>query len=74
MSKKIIDARGLACPEPLLALTKAIKDPSVDQVEISFDCGAACDNITRAAASAAWNVDAVSERDGCTTMTLSKKT
>ena len=74
MSKKIIiDARGLACPEPLIAFTGAISDQAVDQIEISFDCGAARDNITRAAASASWDVDSVSERDGCTTLTLSKK-
>lgn len=73
MSKKSVDVRGLACPEPLIAFTDAAKSEGVQSIEISFDCGAARDNISRAAASSGWNVDSVKEENNYTVMELSRK-
>jgi TusA-related sulfurtransferase len=73
MRKKIIDVRGLACPEPLIAFTDAARNSDVDVIEISFDCMAARDNITRAAASSGWTVDSVTENPESTVMILAKK-
>ena len=73
MSKKIIDVTGLACPEPLLAFTDAIKDSATTSIEISFDCGAARDNLTRAAASSGWDIESVDERPDFTVMVLNRK-
>ena len=75
MSKTIIDVRGLACPEPLIAFTNAAKQAGVTEIEISFDCGAARDNITRSAASMGWQVASVVEAPDLaaqTVMTLTK--
>ena len=75
MSKTIIDVRGLACPEPLIAFTNAAKQAGVTEIEISFDCGAARDNIARSAASMGWQVASVAEapdRTAHTVMTLTK--
>lgn len=72
MSKTIIDVRGLACPEPLIAFTDAVKAPKVTEIEISFDCGAARDNITRAAASLGWRVTSVADAPDHTVMNLAK--
>ena len=71
--QKNLDVTGLACPEPLLAFTEAAKDAAVDTIEIRFDCGAARDNITRAALSGGWNVDSVTENPDHTVMVLSRK-
>lgn len=72
MSKKIIDVRGLACPEPLLAFSGAAKDAQTNSIEISFDCGAARDNITRAALASGWRVDSVTDAPDHTVMAFSR--
>ena len=72
MSKTSIDVRGLACPEPLIAFTNAAKQAGVTEIEISFDCGAARDNISRSAASMGWQVALVAEAPAHTVMTLTK--
>ena len=72
MSITIIDVRGLSCPEPLIAFTKAAKNPDVAAIEIRFDCGAARDNIARSAASLGWEVTAVTEAQDHTLMHLAK--
>ena len=72
MSRIIIDVRGLACPEPLIAFTDAANSPDADEIAISFDCAAARDNITRAAASSGWTVASVSEEADYTVMNLTK--
>lgn len=73
MDSTDIDVRGLACPEPLLAFTKAIADSNVGKVVIRFDCGAAKDNISRAAASSGWLVEDVQEAPDHTVMILTRR-
>ena len=72
MSKIVIDVRGLACPEPLLAFTGAAKDADAAEMEISFDCVAARDNITRSAGAMGWEVSSVQENPEYTVMHLKK--
>ncbi|MDL2330251.1 sulfurtransferase TusA family protein [Desulfosarcina sp. OttesenSCG-928-A07] len=72
MRKTVIDVRGLACPEPLIAFTNAVKKADVTQVEIAFDCAAAKDNITRAAAAMGWKVVSVADSADHTTLNLEK--
>ena len=72
MSKTVIDVRGLACPEPLIAFTEAAKKPEVTEISISFDCAAARDNITRAAASMGWTITSVTDAPDHTLMSLTR--
>lgn len=72
MSKIAIDVRGLACPEPLIAFTNAAKKADVTEIDISFDCDAARDNISRVAGSMGWNMDSVTESPDHTRMLLKK--
>ena len=72
MNKTIIDVCGLACPEPLIAFTEAAKKSDLAEIEISFDCGAAGDNIARSAASMGWKVASVTENQEYTVMILEK--
>ena len=73
MSKTSIDVRGLSCPEPLIAFTDAAKKADAAEIEISFDCGAARDNIARAAASLGWETASINEGAAHTVMRLVKK-
>lgn len=73
MSKKNIDVRGLACPEPLLVFNQAAKEADLDEIVISFDCAAARDNISRAAPGLGWELKAVDEGPEYTVMSLVKK-
>jgi TusA-related sulfurtransferase len=72
MSKSVIDVRGLACPEPLIAFTDAVKNEAVTEIDISFDCAAARDNISRAAAAMGWHIVSVTEIGDHTLMNLQK--
>jgi selenium metabolism protein YedF len=45
--KKFLDARGLACPQPLILTKKILGDPACDAVEIKVDTSAAKENVTR---------------------------
>lgn len=42
-----IDARGLACPEPVIQTKKALEEGGFDQLEIIVDNQAARDNVSR---------------------------
>jgi len=70
MSKTTLDVCGLACPEPLIAFTDAAKRAGVTEMEIRFDCGAARDNISRAASSLGWQVASIAEAPDHTVMNL----
>lgn len=72
MDKVFIDVRGLACPEPLIAFTDAAKKAEINEIEISFDCGAARENIVRSAASLGWAVLSVTEAADHTVLCLKK--
>lgn len=73
MSKTVIDVRGLACPEPLIAFANAAKNTETTEIDISFDCAAARDNISRAAPAAGWKVDSIEDKKEYTIMLLSRK-
>lgn len=60
---KIIDARGLACPMPVVLVKRAIDD-CVTELDILVDNEAARENILRFAASAKTAAEATAEADG----------
>ncbi|RQD65458.1 MAG: preprotein translocase subunit TatB [Desulfonatronovibrio sp. MSAO_Bac4] len=62
MSHKI-DARGLACPQPVLLTMEAIKTTSDSQIEVLVDNEASRENVSRAAVTQGWEV-AASEETG----------
>jgi selenium metabolism protein YedF len=49
MSEKIIDARGLACPKPVLLTREALAAGNADEVRVIIDNLASCENVTRMA-------------------------
>lgn len=58
-----VDARGLACPQPVLLTMEAIKSTSDTSIEILVDNEASRENVTRAAETKGWNVATSEEAD-----------
>ncbi len=45
--KRSIDAKGLACPQPVILCRKAIAEPGLDEIEIVVDKESARQNVLR---------------------------
>jgi len=51
-----VDARGLACPQPVLLTMEAIKTTSDSDIEVLVDNEASRENVSRAATAGGWTV------------------
>ena len=60
---KIVDARGLSCPQPVLMTLDAIKSGSDGELEVIVDNMASRENVVRAAESKGWNVFDIKDND-----------
>lgn len=62
--KKVVDARGLLCPEPLLLAKKEMDQmPQGGTIKVLVSTQAARENITRLAESRGWAVEVYTEGD-----------
>ena len=68
--KKVVDALGLSCPEPVLKLKQAAGVS--DEIELLVDSQSCVENCTRFAKSEGFSVS-VAEESGHFIMTLEKK-
>jgi len=59
--KKIVDARGLSCPQPVILTKKALEES--DEVTTIVDNSTAVENVTRLATSKGFSVE-VEEKEG----------
>lgn len=62
MVKKVIDARTLACPEPVMLTMKAMKE--ADEVVTIVDSEVARDNVSQLAKGQGWKVEIEKKEDG----------
>lgn len=62
MNAKVVDARGLACPQPVVLTLKALVD--AEQVVTLVDNPAAVENVTRLARSKGFSVQVTHRPDG----------
>ena len=69
---KIVDARGLSCPQPVLLAQAAIKDITSGEVLVLVDSGAASDNVTRVVKKSGWNAETQEKPDGIIEITLTR--
>jgi len=53
---RIVDARGLSCPQPVLITLKEIKKPEGGEVIVLVDTDTSKENVCRAAKSQGWEV------------------
>ena len=71
---KIVDARGLSCPQPVLETLSAITaSPEAEGFEVLVDSDTSVENITRAVKSKGWEVREVKEKDDGYTVVIGKK-
>lgn len=68
----VVDARGLSCPQPVLETLNVIKKLSSGKVTVLVDTETSKENVMRAAATAGWNVEDVSENEGAFQIILKK--
>lgn len=69
---KMIDARGLSCPQPALMTQQVIKKIDKGSIEVLVDSGTARENVSRLARSAGWSVDIKDQSDGSCRIVLKK--
>jgi tRNA 2-thiouridine synthesizing protein A len=51
---RIVDARGLSCPQPVMATLKEIKKPETGEIIVLVDMDTFRENVCRAAGSQGW--------------------
>jgi tRNA 2-thiouridine synthesizing protein A len=69
---KIIDARGLSCPQPVLLTHQAIQKLDRGTVEVLVDSGTARENVSRLAKSSGWEVTLEEQPEGSYRILLKK--
>ena len=69
-SIKRIDARGLACPEPVVATKKALDEGGFETLEVLVDGSTAKENVSRFAAHAGHTVEAIAGEGGSSTIRI----
>lgn len=68
---KVIDARGLSCPQPVIEAKKALA-ASPEALEVLVDNRAACENVTRFAENAGRTVTAAEDANGDYTLRIGR--
>jgi TusA-related sulfurtransferase len=61
--KKIVDARGLSCPQPVMLANDAIRDGDFP-IEVLVDTVTSRENVLRMAKSKGLQVESISDGDG----------
>jgi len=56
---KIVDARGLSCPQPVLLALNEIKKMNKGEIVVLVDTDTSKENVSRAATSQGWNLKRV---------------
>jgi len=54
---RMVDARGLSCPEPVLRTRRALEKGGQGPVEVLVDTATSRENVARHARSQGWNVE-----------------
>jgi tRNA 2-thiouridine synthesizing protein A len=60
---RIVDARGLSCPQPVLMTLEEIKNLTKGEIEILVDTDTSKENVSRAAKSRKWQVEEIHQED-----------
>ena len=68
----MIDARGLACPLPVLKVQQAVKSGNPDRLEVLVDNKPAVGNVTRFATNAGYRVQVTELEDEEFSLLLTK--
>jgi len=70
---KMVDARGLSCPEPALMARRALLELGGGTVDVLVDNPASRDNVVRVAEKLGWRASTIDERpEGVYRLVLTK--
>ena len=69
---KVVDARGLSCPQPVMLTRQTIRKLDKGTVEVLVDSGTARDNVSRIARNTGWKVTVEGKSDGSSRIILVK--
>ncbi|MCR4394458.1 MAG: sulfurtransferase TusA family protein [Dehalococcoidales bacterium] len=72
MEGKVIDARGLSCPQPAMLARQAMQKAGKGTLEVLVDSGTARENVSRLAKNAGWEVTIEAQPDGSYRIVLNK--
>ena len=72
MVEKTVDARGLSCPEPVLAAKKAIEGLASGTIEVLVDTATSKENVTRMANTLSCAVKVEEANDGSFVLSIEK--
>ena len=64
MADKLVDARGLACPQPVVLTRNAISEGGADQIRVIVDNDVSAENVQRMARSQGWEPHTEQQSDG----------
>ena len=60
--KKLLDARGLSCPHPVLIVQRQLRKMRSGVIEVVVDTGTSRDNVVRTGERAGWRVKVLDVR------------
>lgn len=69
----MIDARGYACPMPVVMVQKAVKDDTPQELEVLLDNPCSVENVTRFAGNNGYDVEVRPADDDEYTLVLTRK-
>jgi TusA-related sulfurtransferase len=69
---EILDARGLACPQPAMLARQALQKLGKGTLEVLVDSPTARENVSRLAKNAGWKVEVQQQPDGSVKLVLNK--
>ena len=70
---KIVDARGLSCPQPVLLTLNEIKRLDKGEIVILVDTDTSRENVFRAATTQGWKVKSIESEGSGYRITISKE-
>jgi len=70
---KIVDARGLSCPQPVLLALNEMKKTEKGEIIVLVDTDTSKENVSRAATSQGWNLRSVESEGAGYRITVSKE-
>jgi len=69
---KIVDARGLSCPQPAMLARQALQELSKGTLEVIVDTSTARENVSRIAGHLGWDVSIEEQPEGNYTIVVKK--
>jgi tRNA 2-thiouridine synthesizing protein A len=70
---RIVDARGLSCPQPVLAMFDEIKKKQQGEIVVLVDTDTAKENVCRAADGQGWQINGIDAEGGGYRIILAKE-